>query len=126
MKAIVRKAQRGITLLGLLIGMVVAGCFIMFGVKVFPMYMESMAVYGILEGIKNEPGIANKSQVDILKQIDLRLAVEGVKSVQAKDFKFTRKGGLILSIKYESRTQLVANLDIVGRFEKSVSLSGTI
>ena len=54
-----KRAQGGMTLIGFIIVLAVAGVFIYMGMKVVPMYSEYYAVKQSLEGLAGEPGIAN-------------------------------------------------------------------
>lgn len=113
-----KRTQRGITLLGFLMVLVVGGIFAYMAMRIVPMYIEYFAVKDAANGLADESGI---TEMDAMKIRDLffrRLDVSYAESVEPQDVKITRKdAGFVLNVEYEVRRPLVSNLDIVGHFE---------
>ncbi len=61
MKRNMRHAQDGMTLIGFLIVLAVAGLGAYIGMKLFPMYQEFYSVKSSLKGLSNESGIAGQT-----------------------------------------------------------------
>ena len=119
-----KRTQRGITLLGFIMILAVAGLFIFVGMKVVPMYMEYWAVKKSLDGLALEPGIANASPERIRNLFFRRLYVNYSENVKAENVKIERApGGWHMTVKYEVRRPLIANLDVVGNFENVKELN---
>jgi len=118
------KKQEGITLIGFLLGLAVVGFAAVMGMKIVPMYTEYYNISKALEGVANEAGLANKTNYEIKSALFKRLQTNYVRSVSDKDIKIVRKNGVRVSVDYEVRKGLIANLDVVGRFDKEVVLSG--
>lgn len=118
-----RKAQQGMTLMGMIMALAVAGIFVYCGMKIIPMYTEYMSVKEAMDEVAKEPGIANANKGKLLQLIYPRLNVSYVESVQPDHFTLVTKPRPALQVKYEVRTPLAYNLDVVGRFEYSVDLS---
>ena len=124
-----KRAQRGMTLIGFIIVLAVAGVFIYMGMKVIPMYSEFYAVKEALQGLAGEPEIASKDPAEIEKLFFRRLDISYADTVEPEHVKIVRKDeGYLMTVKYEVRTPLIANLDVVGRFdaEKELRRGGPI
>lgn len=118
------RRQRGITLIGFLIGLVVVAFFIFIGIRLFPVYSEYYSVRESMEAIAKQPGLGNAARREIEKQLDARFNISYVDSVDIKkDVRLTRTGtGQDLNIKYEVRKPFAYNLDFVAKFEHTVAL----
>ena len=124
-----KRAQGGMTLIGFIIVLAVAGVFIYMGMKVIPMYSEFYAVKEALQGLAGEPEIASKDPAEIEKLFFRRLDISYADTVEPEHVKIVRKdAGYLMTVKYEVRTPLIANLDVVGRFdaEKELRRGGPI
>jgi hypothetical protein len=115
-------SQRGITLIGFMIVLVLAGFAFLIGAKLFPMYTEFMAVKAAMVQVQNTPGSARLSPEQVWKILDRTFYTSYVESVQRTDMQLVRQNGYFLRIAYEVRKPLVYNLDVVGKFEHTVEL----
>jgi type II secretory pathway pseudopilin PulG len=120
-----RNRQRGITLLGMVITISVAGVFAYCGMKIFPMYQEFWAVQESMEEVAKTPNIANASRGKVVDLLSRRFDISYVESIKDEHITIDPKAGPLLTITYEVRKPLMYNLDIVGKFTHSVKLSGT-
>lgn len=113
-----KRKQGGVTLLGFILILGVAGLFIYVGMKVIPMYSEYYAVRQSMDGLALEPGINNASPDRIRNLFFRRLYVNYSENVKKDDLKIERMaGGWKMTVKYEVRRPMIANLDVVGNFE---------
>lgn len=118
------KLQRGITLIGFLIVLAIAGFFFFIAAKLVPIYTEYYAVVGAMTAVQQTPGSARMSPNEIWNILDKRFYTSYVDSVKRNNVQVVRKGGgNFLTISYEVRKPLVYNLDVVAKFEKSVNLA---
>lgn len=123
--SIVRARQSGITLLGFVIVLAVAGIFAFVGMKLFPAYSEYYNVVSAMEQIAREPGSARWSPAEILTSLEKRMYVNYVdeRFVNKRSFQIKRAGsGYTLSVKYERREPMVYNIDYVAKFERTVQI----
>ncbi len=119
-----KRTQSGITLLGFIIVLGVVGLFAYIGMKLFPMYSEYYSVKSALKGLANEPGIANTDPARIKDLFFRRLYISYSENVQPENVKITRvDSGWKMDVKYEVRKSLIANLDVVGKFDTTQTLS---
>lgn len=114
--------QRGITLIGFIIVLAIAGFFFFIGAKLFPIYTEYYAVKGAMLKVQQTPGSARLNPEQVWKILDATFYTSYVDSVQRTDVQLIRQNGYFLRIAYEVRKPLVYNLDIVAKFDHSVEL----
>ena len=118
--------QQGITLMSFVVVLVVVGFFALMAMKLFPMYSEYYNLKGVMNELAAQPNSASMTQVQIQADLDRRFNIAYVESVQKQHIKILRAGrGAQLNIAYEVRRPLFANLDVVGKFDYTVDLSGT-
>jgi hypothetical protein len=121
-----RHSQRGITLLGFVIVLGVIGLFAYVGMKLFPMYSEYYSVKSALAGLAKEPDIANTSPREIQDRFFRRLYISYSDNVKPEHVKITRvDGGWQMNVAYEVRKPVIANLDVVGKFDATRMLTRT-
>lgn len=114
--------QRGITLIGFVFMLAIAGFFAFLGMRLFPVYSEYYSVQSDMKGLANEPGVANMSPEKIRDLLNRRFYISYVESVKPEHIKITRNNGYNLRIAYEVRRPLLYNLDFVAKFDKTVQL----
>ncbi|KRD39216.1 MULTISPECIES: DUF4845 domain-containing protein [unclassified Lysobacter] len=113
-----KRNQSGMTLIGFIIVLAVVGVFVYMGMKLIPMYTEYYGVKRALTSLAAEPGIADRDPAKIEDLFFRRLYVSYADNVKHEHVKIQRKGsGYEILVNYEVRRQLIANLDVVGRFE---------
>lgn len=118
-----KRTQSGITLVGFIIVLGVAGVFIYMGMKVIPMYSEYYAVKQSLEGIAKEPGVVDETPARIKDMFFRRMNINYSENVKPANIKVVRKdAGYLVTVDYEVRKPLIANLDVVGNFSAEKEL----
>ena len=119
-----KNSQGGITLLGFVIVLAVVGLFAYVGMKLFPMYSEYYSVRSALKGLAQEPGIANTDPRKIQDLFFRRLYISYAENVKAEHVKIKRvDDGWQMDVSYEVRKPVIANLDVVGRFDTTQMLT---
>lgn len=118
-----RKTQDGITLIGFIIVLAVAGFFAYIGMQLFPMYTEFYAVKAAMKKVQLTPGSSQMSVEQIWRILDNNFYTSYVNSVKRTDVTLDKKNGVWLRVKYEVRKPLVYNIDVVGKFEHSEELT---
>ena len=112
-----KRKQGGMTMLGFLITLSVVILFIFCGMKIVPMYIEYYSVKKMMAAISNNPESANSSKDQIRKMFRRSLEIDYVKIITPEMLKIeTTDSGYNLVVDYERREELVANLDVVGKF----------
>lgn len=122
-----RNKVEGITLIGFAIVLCVLGFFAYMAMRLIPMYTEYFGVVKAMEQVRQEPGAAQKSLAEIRGSLSLKFDTQYVDdaTVPPSAIQLIRQGsGQTLRISYEKRVPFMYNLDLVGKFDKSVNLSG--
>ncbi|MCM2338815.1 MAG: DUF4845 domain-containing protein [Lysobacter sp.] len=118
-----KRTQRGMTLIGFIITLAVVGVFVYMGMKTIPMYSEFYAVKQALNGLATEPGVTDKDPAKIKDLFFRRLYISYADNVKPENVKVVRKdAGYVMTVEYEVRKPLIANLDVVGKFKADKEL----
>ena len=118
-----KRTQRGMTLIGFVLVLAVAGVFAYVGMKLVPLYSEYFSVKQALKGLSNEPGIASEDTAKIKDLFFRRIYVSYSDNVKPENVKITRKdAGYLMKVDYEVRKPLIANLDVVAHFQAEQEL----
>jgi hypothetical protein len=121
----IRRRQRGMTLLGMLILVSFVGMFVFAAVRLTPVYMEYMNVVKSLEALKTEAGAGAAVGV-IQRSLERHFEIDDVHSVLPKDIEITREdGGLAVHAVYDAYAPFVGNVGFVVHFDKTVMVTGT-
>lgn len=121
-----KRTQSGITLLGFIVVLAVVGLFAYIGMKLFPMYSEFYSVKSALKGLSNEPGIGNTDPAKIQDLFFRRLYISYAENVKPENVKIKRvDDGWQMDVSYEVRKPVIANLDVVGKFDATQLLTRT-
>jgi hypothetical protein len=115
------KAERGVSLSGLIFGLAVISVVAVFAMKVLPSYFEFRSVKNAIEKAKEAGGSAGamKATFDKYAEIDNVSAVRGRDLVISKD-----TGETELSFAYEKRIPLVGNASLVIDYAGTTDKSG--
>lgn len=113
------KSQRGLSAIGWLFLLTVAGFFGLCAAKMLPVYAEN---YYIVNGLKslhkqNGDNLKNMRKQEITRSLNSYYSINNVRSPEAKELEFrpTSNGMLVIN-RYEVRVPLIANVDVVMRF----------
>jgi hypothetical protein len=111
-----RSRQTGLGAIGWLIVLAIASFLLTCFFKVGPVYLDYWSAKKSLDNTIN--GNAGKPKSELLKAVDKQLEVDGINVIKTKDFKFNQtRDGLELNASYEQRVPLIANVDVVVKFE---------
>lgn len=113
-----QKGMTGISIMALLVLIAFVSIIIL---KIMPIYFDSFKVGDVVSNLKEERGLAERSNNEIATMILKRLDVNMVTDV-TKDHIFVEKNKneVIIDVEYEVRKPLFGNLDVVVSFKKSV------
>lgn len=118
-----KRTQRGMTLIGFIITLGVVGVFVYMGMKTIPMYSEYYAVKQALNGLASEPGVTGYDPAKVKDLFFRRLYISYADNIKPEHVKVVRKdAGYVMTVEYEVRKPLIANLDVVGKFKADKEL----
>jgi hypothetical protein len=111
------------TAIGWLLVLALIAFFTLITLRLVPLYLEYGKVASVMESLQNEPGVTNMSRTEIVTLVTRRFDVNDVRNVNPKIIKVSKdKGILTVSIDYERREHLAANIDVVATFDKKVEV----
>jgi Tfp pilus assembly protein PilE len=116
--------QRGITLMGFLIVLAIAGFFMLMIAKLFPAYSEFNSVKKGMDAMSVEPGAANFTVQKAWQSMDKKFYISYVATPTQACLKIDRKNGNTATCAYEYRTPFVYNIDFVMKFSHTVKMGG--
>ena len=112
------KRQRGIGLLGLIIGGGMLFFVAVLGIKVFPDVMGYSTVLKNVKATAHDPGMAGASVSQVRSAYLKRIQVEGGSNVGAEDLEITKEGSeIVISFAYSKKIPLFANVSLMIDFE---------
>lgn len=116
--------QEGFTLVGLILVFGLIGIVTLSVLKVFPVYMEHLAVQKTMETIETDPSIKNMTVGQIRGLFEKKLDMNQVTSISAKDAKINRSiGEITMKVEYEVRKDYIGNVDIVLTFSDAFDVA---
>ena len=121
-----RKYQSGMGALGWLIALGIAAFGLTCFFKVGPVYLEYWQTKQALDDVMSNSASASMGKTELLDSIEKHLDVSRIESITKKDIRIDdSKGGRQVDASYEKRVALIANIDVVVKFDKlKYKLSG--
>lgn len=107
------RRQRGVTLSGLLMVLVILGIVAAFGFKLVPAYIQYFSVQQALVAMSKDPGLKDASPAEYRAAFDKRASVDNITAISASDLQFAKEGGATeLSAAYSVKVPLAGNASI--------------
>ena len=114
------KRQAGLTAIGLILILFPVGLAVYFILRVAPVYIEALSVGDVVNSLKKELDLKEKSREEISKMIQKRLyEINNVSSVARDDIKIQKTvNDVTVTIDYEARVPLFGNVALALDFHK--------
>lgn len=110
--------QAGVSKFGMLMVFVLLATFFTFGLRVAPLYVDHNLITGICETLIESGEATNMTQSDIRQRVSNSLRINNVTDFNLSAITLRRENNApIISIVYERRVELIANLDVVAKFD---------
>lgn len=118
------RRQNGLTLIGFLIVLVLVLFFAYAGMRVVPMYLEYHALTNAMQKLEDDPFAKNMTPAKIKESITTSLwASYASNNITREHIHISKKsGGVNVRVAYEIREPFLGNIDIIGKFDRSVLL----
>ncbi len=116
-----RSKQKGTSLLGVLLLISVAIFLGMFALKVIPAYLEYKTVAQIADDVANNPDLLRKPKSKINQYLAQAYRTNSLWDLRPEEtIKLSKnsKKGYMVTVDYEKRSLLFANIFIVSKFNK--------
>jgi hypothetical protein len=117
--------QRGMTMLGILVLVVVVGAWVYAGIRMAPKYLEYMRVASTLEQVRDEydsnPGT---TEFMLRKAVERRFDIEMVEVISSNDIEIKKDGAMFtMRAAYDDTVPLAGNVSFLLEFDKSVEIN---
>lgn len=117
------RRQQGMTLIGMVIVAVIAGIFLLAGIRLTPIYLEYLKVDAALDAAKKDLDGSNAGPAQIRTALERRFDIEDIRSIRSRDVSVERSSnGHLVNAKYEGRAPFLGNIYLVMDFDKSVEV----
>lgn len=112
------KKQRGLTLISWLVIIVFLLFQAVIAMRVLPVYMADASIKSIMEDLPNDPKARETATSDLKKLVTKRLSMNSIYTIEPNNIKIKKgRGENIVTIEYEPRGNLIANLDYIITFK---------
>ncbi len=116
--------QRGMSLIGMLLLMIVIAFAALIAMKVVPMYIQYYSIKSTVESIRKEPQLAQMSAQDIHNAIQKRFDIGYVDNISARDLKIrNERNGRVLDLVYEDERELFYKMFVVLKVNEAIPLN---
>ncbi|MEI2772839.1 MAG: DUF4845 domain-containing protein [Candidatus Competibacter sp.] len=118
------ETQRGMTVIGMLLLLIVIAFVVLIAMKVVPMYIQYFSIKSTIESIRKEPQLAQMSTQDIQNAIQKRFDIGYVDNITARDLKIRNENrGRVLDLEYQDERELFYGLSILLKANESIPLN---
>lgn len=117
--------QRGMTMLGIIVLVIVVGAWVYAGIRLTPLYLEYMRIASTLEKVRDEYS-ANPGTTEFMlrKAVERHFDIEMVNVITANDLQIDKDGGTFtMRAAYEDAVPLAGNVFFLVEFDKSVEVA---
>lgn len=112
--------QRGVSLEGFLVVVVVLIFVAVAALKVAPAYLQDRTIKSKFEEVAHDPDLKNAQAHEIQAAFRKRAAVSDITNIKAEDIEVSRDNGeIILSVSYAVKVPLIANASLLLEFNTS-------
>ena len=118
-----KQRQRGMTFLGMVTILVILGAALYAGIRLVPVFLDYTKVARALEQVRDEHAAIDSNPQLIRNSLERRWDVEDIKGIGWKEIEI-KKGneGYEVRAAYDVETPFVANVFLLARFDKSVTI----
>lgn len=123
----IKSKQSGITLIGFIFVILIAGFFAYMALKLVPPYTQYFGVSKAMNEVATE-GVDGKDQNAVRRDFMFKLSFQYADEIiKPQNIKFVRhEDGTDMQVKYDEQVHFVYNIDFLVHFEKTVKLSGSL
>ena len=113
--------QRGISSSGVLLIAVLLGLFFTFGLKVGPLYVDHNLITGLCQDLIDNGEANSMTVTEVRDRLSSTLRINNVTDFDLNSIRLRKENGeATITVAYEKRVPLIANLDILATFDESL------
>lgn len=118
-----KQRERGATFLGIVVILLILGTALYAGIRLVPVYLEYTKVARALDQVRDEHAAIDTNPQLIRRSLERRWDVEDIHSIGWKEVEVDRTSdGYDLIANYEAEVPFVANVYLVVKFDRTVSI----
>ncbi|HEX4152805.1 MAG TPA: DUF4845 domain-containing protein [Steroidobacteraceae bacterium] len=118
-----RKPQQGMTLIGMLCILALAGVVLYAGIRLTPVYLNYLKVVRALDGTASETKGDNPDQAALRNTLARHWEIDDIAIVDYKDVEITKDdGGTQMHIAYDQAVPYVGDVSLSVHFDKTVKV----
>lgn len=115
------RQQRGFSKIGLVFMLVVLVSVLTIGLKILPVYIDHNFVRGVAETLLESGRASSMTQAEVREELAASMRVNNVRDFDLDSITTSRANGAsAISITYERRVPLVANIDVILSFDDQI------
>ncbi len=115
--------QKGFTLVGWLVVLLIFAYFAYLAMILTPVVINNHTTDRILESLKEEPGVTQKSKREIWKLINNRMTINQIRNITKDNFEIVKDGDtLSIYLEYDDKIHFMGNMYILIERNKFVEL----
>ena len=123
MKQNLRQRQRGMTFIGLLCILALAGVVVYAGIRLVPVYLNYMNVVKTMETTASEFKGDNPDPGAIRNSLERHWEITTISTVDYKDVEITKdEDGVSLHVAYDDAEPYLGNVSLIVHFDKTVKV----
>ncbi len=112
------KEQLGASKVGLLVMFILIVGFLTFGLKVVPLYVDNNLITGVCADLIESGEADNMTTTEIRQRVSNTLRINNITDFNLAAITVRKENDqAIITIAYERRVELIANLDVVAKFD---------
>ena len=117
-----RKSQLGMSMFNLMYVLITLAIFGYVGMKLMPIYLESVKVKKAVEAVAKAPNAATQSQKALVDALLKRLDFDSVTTINHRNWSdyvaiVKKKGSVRISATYDAPVPLFLNISVVAKFQ---------
>lgn len=118
-------SQRGMSFLALLATVAVVGFVLVLGLKLIPVYLDSIKIDKTMSDVIKDPSVTSQSKDAIIQSMLKRLDIDDAKAVNYSNWKDSltvtkRQNRVTIEVTYQEIIPLIGNLSLLADFDKRV------
>lgn len=118
--------QRGMSVPGILIIVLMVGFFVMCTIRMGPRYIEYLSVREIVETVAREYNPDEQNKADIRRRLESMFNTNQITDLQSKDVEiFHKEGRTYIDARYEARVPIMGSISAVMSFDDLEVEAGT-
>ncbi len=118
-----RHRQEGMTFIGLLFILALAGLIVYAGIRLTPVYLNYMKIARSMDSVATEFKGGNVDDAGIRRSLERHWIVEDIDRVDYNDIEIQKDdGGISLHVAYDDKVPYMGNISLEVSFDKTVKI----